>query len=91
MRDPQDDEGWVRQDGLWQRLVFSVILLVLFAVAQNLVWIVGLGQFLWMLFAGKPNHQISAFGARLGIWLKNTVFYVSGMTDEKPFPWKELD
>ncbi len=91
MTEHEDDDGWVRKDGVWERFLFSLVLLLLFAVGQNLVWVVALIQFLWMLFAGKPNHQVAAFGARLAIWLKKTVFYLSGMTDEKPFPWAEID
>lgn len=91
MTDPEDDDGWVRQDEIWERFLFSIVLMVLFAVAETILWFVTVGQFLWMLFAGRPNPQIAAFGARLGIWVKKAVYYLSGMTDEKPFPWKELD
>ena len=88
---PPEEDGWEKRDEIWERFLFSIVLLILFAVAQNLVWLVAVVQFLWMLFYGRPNLQIAEFGARLGVWMKRLNLYLSGTTDEKPFPWREID
>jgi|AACY02.16.fsa_nt_gi hypothetical protein len=90
-KDALDEDGWEKRDEIWERFLFSLVLLILFAVAQNLVWVVAVLQFFWMLFYKRPNLAVAEFGARLGVWLKRTAMYLSGATDEKPFPWREID
>jgi hypothetical protein len=41
---PQEEDGWEKRDEIWERFVFSLVLLIMFAVAQNLVWLVALSQ-----------------------------------------------
>jgi len=89
---PAAEDGFERRDALWQRLLFMALFLVLFAIAETLIWAITIVQFLWMLFnAGRPNQSIAEFGARLGVWLKRVAAYQSAATDEKPFPWREID
>lgn len=90
-QDPHEDDGWEKRDEIWERFLFSIVLLILFMVANYLFWIVALLQFLWLLFYKKPNMQIAEFGARLGVWIKRVALYLSATTDEKPFPWREID
>lgn len=85
-------DGFVKRDNWFARLLFSVLFLMLFAVAESLLWALTFIQLVWMLFSGfHPNHNIAEFGARLGVWLKRVTLYLSGTTDEKPFPWREID
>ncbi len=87
----EDEDGFVRRDSIGERFLYVIVFLILFAIAETLLWLVTVGQFLWMLIYGRPNHQIAEFGARLGVWLKRVALYQSGTTDEKPFPWREID
>lgn len=87
-----DDDGFIKRDTMWERFLYSIVFIVLYAVAETLLWVMALGQFFWMLINhGKPNDNISEFGARLGVWLKRVAMYLSATTDEKPFPWREID
>lgn len=87
-----DEDGFVKRDEIWERFLFMLLFLILFALAETLMWFMSLGQFLWMAFhKGQPNDNIAEFGARLGVWLKRVAMYQSGTTDEKPFPWREID
>ena len=86
------DDGFVKRDGMGERFLYTLIFLFLFAVAETILWAMTIGQFLWMLFnQGLPNDNISEFGARLGVWMKRVAMYLSATTDEKPFPWREID
>jgi hypothetical protein len=86
------DDGFVRRDGMGARFLYMLVFLFLFAIAETILWAMTLGQFLWMLFnQGRPNDNIAEFGARLGVWMKRVAMYQSGTTDEKPFPWREID
>lgn len=86
-----DDDGFIRRDSMIERLLFMLLFLFLFAIAETLMWAIAIGQFIWMVFNKRPNDHMAEFGARLGVWLKRVAMYQSGVTDEKPFPWREID
>ncbi len=86
------DDGFIKRDSMFERFLYSLIFLVLFAIVETVLWVLTIGQFIWMLFNGaRPNDNISEFGARLGVWTKRVALYLSATTDEKPFPWREID
>lgn len=90
--EPGDTDGFERRDAMWERVLFMILFLVLFAIAETILWAIAIGQLAWMLFSGgRPNDNIAEFGARLGVWTKRVALYLSGTTDEKPFPWREID
>ena len=91
MSDENMEDGWEKRDEIWERFVFGIVFLILFAIGETLLWFVAIAQFLWMLISKAPNEDIAHFGARLGVWQKRVTFYLSGTTDEKPFPWREID
>jgi hypothetical protein len=87
-----DGHGFEKRDGMGARFLFMLLFLLLFAIAETILWAVTVLQFFWMLFnEGRPNDNIAEFGARLGVWMKRVTMYQSGATDEKPFPWREID
>lgn len=85
--DGPDRGEFERPDGIWLRGLWMLILLMLFAVAETVLWICAVLQFGWMLFAKQKNTQIAAFGEKLGNWVAMTVRFQTGASEEKPFPW----
>ncbi len=71
----------------WMRGLFMLLLLLAFGVAQGLLWIVALVQFLWLLFAGEPNPALAQFGRSLSRWLADTGRFIACASEAKPFPW----
>ena len=76
----KDRSVWVR--GL-QMLIFAV----LFGVAETVLLVLALLQFLWLLFAGERNRFIADFGEPLANWLAAVARFQTGRSDDKPFPW----
>lgn len=87
----EDEDGFLRRDGRIERIIYMIVFLFLFALAETLLWVVTFAQIVWMIVYGQPNDYVAEFGARLGVWLKRVALYQSGTTDEKPFPWREID
>jgi hypothetical protein len=71
----------------WTRGLFMLLLLLAFGVAQGILWIGAIVQFLWLLFAGEPNPAIVQFGRSLARWIGDTGRYLLGASEAKPFPW----
>ncbi len=72
---------------IWHRGAFMLFFIVAVSLAQTLLTVIAVVQFLTMLIAGKPNRQISQFGRSLGLWLDQTALFQSADSDQRPFPW----
>ena len=58
-----------------------------FGIAQGLVALTAVIQFLSLLITRQPNTFLTNFGRSLGQWLAQTAQFQSCASDERPFPW----
>jgi hypothetical protein len=72
---------------VWMRGLFMILFLLAFGVAQGLLWLLAVVQFVWLLTSGEVNANLSRFGRSLALWLGELVRYVTGASEMKPFPW----
>ena len=75
---------------IWMRGLFMIIFAILFGVAEVILCVFAVLQFLWMLFAKERNQFLADTGETLGNWLREVVEFQTGATDDKPFPWRSL-
>lgn len=73
---------------VWSRGLMMLIVAVLISVAQTVLHVLTLIQFIVMLIdKGKPNAQIADFGNRLGPWLAKAAAFQTTQTEAKPWPF----
>jgi hypothetical protein len=87
MEAERQGDAW-RSREVWKRGLFALLLLVAFSVGQFVMNVVALAQFLWLLVAGEPNRLLQSFGGSLASWLGETARFVTGASEDKPFPWR---
>ncbi|MDA7426150.1 DUF4389 domain-containing protein [Thalassococcus lentus] len=86
------EQPTVERDGLPVRLLYVVIIWVMLSLAQTVLGVATIVQFVLMaLNQGKPNERLADFGTDLGIWMAKAARYQTGASDVKPWPWTELD
>lgn len=73
----------------WLRLVFMVLFVVIFYIAEMVLFAVAALQFLWKLFTGGVNERLTAFGANLGEFLRRVVLFLTFNTEHMPFPFSD--
>lgn len=73
----------------WTRGAFVLFFLICFGIAEMVLWIIAIVQFLWVLFRAEPNPRVVQFGASLSIWLARTARYIAATSPKKPFPFSE--
>ncbi len=73
---------------VWKRGLLMLLFAVAFGIAQTLMNILAVVQFLWLLFSGEPNQFLIRFGKSLSIWFGDVARFLSCATEEMPFPWK---
>ena len=73
----------------WPRGAFMLLFIVLASLAQNLLSVIAVLQFLWLLVARAPNPFLTRFGAALGAWLQATARYQACASEDRPFPFAD--
>lgn len=71
----------------WVRGLHMLILALLFALAEAVLWVATILQFGWILLAGERNERIAGFGEDLADWVARCTRFQTGATEDKPYPW----
>ena len=80
------------EESLWMRLLWMVAIAFLISLAQTVLTVTTVIQFIIMLTnARQPNEQLAEFGTTLGIWVAKAARYQTAASEVKPWPWSELD
>jgi succinate-acetate transporter protein len=84
--EPKDEEN------LLIRLVYMILIAIMISIAQTILSVATLIQFVIMLINQKePNERLAEFGTDLGIWVAKAARYQTAASNVKPWPWTELD
>ncbi|MCG6883846.1 MAG: DUF4389 domain-containing protein [Silicimonas sp.] len=79
-------------DNMLQRLIYMVLIAVMLSLAQTVLTVVTVIQFVIMLVNNKEkNERLAEFGTDLGIWVAKAARYQTAASEVKPWPWTELD
>lgn len=73
----------------WRRGLFMLAFILFFAVAETLLTVIALAQFLSLLITGERLSSLARFGAALGLWMAEVARYQAGVVEERPFPWSD--
>jgi succinate-acetate transporter protein len=86
------DQPEAARDGMALRLLYMVIIAVMLSVAQTVLTLITVVQFVIMLVnTGQRNPRLADFGTDLGIWMAKAARYQSAASEVKPWPWTDLD
>jgi len=81
-----------KEDTIWLRLLYMLLIAVMISLAQTILGVVTLIQFVVMLLNNKqPNDRLADFGTDLGIWIAKAARFQTAASNVKPWPWTELD
>jgi len=80
------------KEPLWQRAIFMLIIAAMLSVAQSLLFLIAVIQFIVLLLDNRqPNERLADFGCMIGAWVAKAARYLALATDAKPWPFKEMD
>ena len=79
-------------DNMLLRLVYMLLIAVMISLAQTVLGVATIIQFVVMLVNNKqPNERLADFGTDLGIWIAKAARFQTAASEVKPWPWTELD
>jgi hypothetical protein len=76
----------VKDTSVWTRLLFMLLFAVLYWVAEAVIMVVVLFQFLCVLLTGNRNDKVLALGAQLSTYAYQIFRYLTYNSEDKPFP-----
>jgi hypothetical protein len=71
----------------WLRLLYIVGYALMFQVAEVVLVVLVVVQFLIVLFTGARNINLTDFAGQLGEWLRQSVAFMTWVDDERPWPF----
>jgi len=81
-----------KPDGMLMRLVYMLLIAVMISVAQTVLGVATVVQFIVMLVnSNQPNERLADFGTDLGVWIAKAARFQTAASEVKPWPWSELD
>jgi Domain of unknown function (DUF4389) len=78
-------------DSIWMRLLYMLIIALMISVAQTVLGVATVIQFIIMAVNKAANPRLAEFGTDLGIWIAKAARYQTAASQVKPWPWTDLD
>ena len=80
----------IKSKSIWMRLVFMLIVALIYSVSRIVLSAVVVFQFFWVLFTGEYNAKLLKLGTDLASYTYQIVLYLTFNTEDRPFPF-DLD
>lgn len=77
----------VRSKSTWLRLLFMVVMVLLYAISRIVVAAVVLIQFFYVLFTGAAHEPLIRFGQSLATYSYQIILYLTYNSEIRPFPF----
>ncbi len=74
---------------IWVRLIYMLLMAILFHLAEAVMWLVAVIQFVLALLSDKPNERLVAFGRSLSRYVGQIAAFLTFATEEIPFPFSD--
>jgi len=71
----------------WMRLIYMILFAIVVNVAELVVGVIAVVQFMSKLFSGRINQQLAEFGEGLSLYFRQIVAFLTFQTEDKPFPF----
>ncbi|HEY7672800.1 MAG TPA: DUF4389 domain-containing protein [Gammaproteobacteria bacterium] len=89
-RPPSALERNLSSGATWLRLLFMLVVVLLWVVSRIVILAVVLLQFFHVLFTGEVNDKLKDLGEQLARYSYQIVAYLTYNTEHRPFPF-DLD
>lgn len=72
----------------WQRLLYVILFVIIYSVAEIVLATVTVLQFGFVLITGRRNANLLQFGASLSRFMYDVLRYFTFNSDDAPFPFQ---
>ncbi len=75
------------EEGIWLRLVFMILFAIVFNIAEFVLAVTAVVQFVCKAITGKVLTQGIVFGQNLATYVYEIMLFLTFRTDEMPWPF----
>lgn len=79
----------VTSDAFWLKTIYLIGFFVVYRILDLVILVLGAAQWGFRLLTGDVNPMLAQFGDSLGIYIGQIIQYLSGATEEKPYPFQD--
>ena len=79
---------------IWVRGLYMLLFLIAYNIAEFIIVLLAVFQFISALFTGRANEALIQFGKNLSVFVYEIFEFLTFNTDERPFPfnpWPDED
>ena len=80
-------EARLKSGSTWLRLLFMLLTMILFGLANMVGCVVVVLQFFWVLFTGETKKELTRVGHQLALYAGEIIDFLTYNTEERPFPF----
>ena len=85
--DNEYDAELAPTQGKLKRALMTVVLIIGFAIAESILWLFAVIQFIIFLFKGEPNRFIAQTACSVSSWVASIIKFVMFASNSAPFPF----
>ncbi len=86
---PQETRKSIMARSTWLRGFFMLLFTVAYGIAELLLFVTAVFQFLYLLVTGKTVERLLIFGENLSRYFYQIIRYLTFNTEERPFPFSD--
>ena len=79
-------ENLVRRD-IWNRALYMLLFAIVYSVAEAIIVLLAIFQFVALLIAGQVNELLLRFGKNLSVFMFDILEFQTFNSEIKPFPF----
>ena len=79
----------VTSDAFWLKTIYLIAFFVVYRILDLVILVLGAAQWGFRLLTGEVNPALAQFGESLGSYIGQIVHYLSGASEEKPYPFQD--
>jgi len=83
-------EFFVNRKNIAVRLLYTVLFLAILGIATNIVWVIAVFQYIFLLITKSYMNPLRRFSANFALYLKEIIDYIIVVSNKKPFPFNEF-
>ena len=76
-------------DAFWLKTLYLVLFTLVSRLLGLVVRLITVVQWAFQLLSGQPNAELARFGDSLGQYAGQIIQYLSGATEQKPYPFMD--
>jgi hypothetical protein len=83
-------EFFIKRKNIAIRLLYTVLFLAVLGIATNLVWVIAVFQYIFLLITRSYIKPLRKFSSNFALYLKEVIDYILVVSNKKPFPFNEF-